>query len=342
MSHLPAVRAVRALTRFHYAVGRRRKFTRPAARDRRASTSWGWHENVIGMGVSLKREAGQRKADALCVTFYVLRKEPKRRLLGRERIPERLEFESVDGAVLTDVVEVPGRLVAHAPHLRPVQPGAEVGHMRGGRGTLGPLVVQGAGNDPLALSCSHVLARSGRIDDFGKQIEQPVGDSAGDVVGTLIDFTVLKPKTLTTADVAIASLSVAAEPAIAGHQLVPASASAKQAKDFKVGTKTILFGAVTVGARGEVEAFESTFDIDEMPFVSGPIHFSGLVAYRGRCAKGDSGGLIMSGEPEEKSLVLGLHTAGRSDGKLGLFQPLGPIMTRFNLRLFRPDGSPGD
>ena len=328
-----AVRAVRALTGFHYS-HRRRRWAASAARDRRASASWGWHENVVGVGVSLKREDGKRRADALCVTFFVLRKEPKYRLLKRERIPECLEFDSVEGEILTDVVEVPGRMIAHAPHVRPIRPGAEVGHVRGGRGTLGAIVVQGAGTRPLALSCSHVIARSGTIQDFGKQIEQPVGENAADVVGSLIDFTVLRSGTLTTADVAFASLTVEANPSVLGLNVSPDSASDKQAKDFPVGMKTMLFGSVTNGARGEVEAFEATFDIAEMPFVTGPVRFSGLVAYTTRCAKGDSGGLVMSGDPAQKSLALGIHTAGRSDGKLGLFQPIGPILSRFDLRLF--------
>jgi hypothetical protein len=327
------VRAVRALTRFHYS-HRRGRWTRAAARDRRASASWGWHENVVGIGVSLKREDGKRRAGATCVTFFVLRKEPKYRLLRRERIPGCLEFDSVDGGILTDVVEVPGRMVAHAPHVRPIRPGAEVGHVRGGRGTLGPIVVQGAGTRPLALSCSHVIARSGRIEEFGKQIEQPVGDNAGDVVGSLVDFTVLRSRTLTTADVAFAALSVEANASVLGLGVAPGSASDNQAKDFPVGMKTVLFGSVTNGVRGEVDVFEATFDIAEMPFVTGPVHFSGLVAYKTRCAKGDSGGLVMSGEPGNKALVLGMHTAGRTDGRLGLFQPIGPILSRFDLRLF--------
>ena len=328
------VRAVRALTRFHYAGAGRRTFNRHASLDRRASAAWGWHENVVGIGVSWKRESGRRKANALCVTFYVLRKEPKHRLLRRQRIPECLELGSVEAGILTDVVEVPGRFVAHAARVRPIRPSAEVGHMRGGKGTLGPIVLQGAGTTPLALSCSHVLARSGTIEDFGKGIEQPVGDNDFDVVGTLVDFTKLRPNTLATADVAIATLSVEANPAILGTSIVPLAASSTLAKDFKVGTKTVLFGQVTNGARGEVEAFESTFDIGEMPFVNGRVEFSGLVAYKTRSAKGDSGAVVMSGEPGEQSLVLGIHTAGRSDGQMGLFQPISTIFSRFDLKLF--------
>ncbi len=329
-----AVRAVRALTRFHYAGAERRTFSRAAARDRRATASWGWHENVVGVGVSWKRENGARKAHTLCVTFFVLRKEPKRRLLRRERIPECLELDSVDGGILTDVVQVPGRCVAQtASRVRPIRPRAEVGHMRGGRGTLGPIVQKIGKTQPLGLSCSHVIARSGAIDDFGRKIEQPVGDNISDIVGSLVEFTVLRSGTLVTADVALAALSVEAIPAILGSTIVPGAFSSKRAKEFEVGTKTVLFGSVTNGARGEVEAFESTWDIDEMPFVNGRVEFAGLVAYRTRCARGDSGGLVMSGKQGEESLVHGIHTAGRADGRMGLFQPIGPILTRFNLRL---------
>jgi hypothetical protein len=328
------VRAVRALTRFHFAGAERRTFTPAAARDRRATAFWGWHENLVGIGVSWKRERGVRRPHVLCVTFFVLRKEPTRRLLRRQRIPECLELESVDARVLTDVVEVPGRCVAHAGlRVRPVRPRAEVGHMRGGRGTLGPIVRRVGDTKPLALSCSHVIARSGVIEDFGRKIEQPAGGDGMDVIGSLVDFTVIRTGTLVTADVALAALSVEATPAVLGSTLVPGAVSARTAKEFDVGTRTVLFGHVTNGARGEVEAFESTWEIDEMPFVNGRVEFSGLVAYRTRCARGDSGGLVMSGRVGEESLVHGLHTAGRVDGRMGLFQPIGPILSRFDLRL---------
>jgi hypothetical protein len=332
-----AVRAVRALTRFHYGGARRRRsLTREASRDRQVSASWGWHENIVGMGVSWKREKGRRHAGALCVTFYVLRKEPTRRLLRRERIPEYLDFASVDGRIVTDIAQVPGRFVAHAPRVRPIRPGAEVGHMRGGRGTVGPIVLQEGDATPLALSCSHVIARSGAIRDFGKEVEQPVGNDASDVVGSLVDFTVLRSGTLVTFDVALAALDVAAEPGVLGTTIVPRTVSTKDAKSFKEGTKTVLFGQVTRGARGEVEAFQSTWDIAEVPFVDGLVQFSGLVAYKTKSAKGDSGALVMSGEPGEEAHVLGLHTAGRSDGAMGLFQPIGPILSKFHLQLFTP------
>lgn len=208
--------------------------------------------------------------------------------------------------------------------------------MRGGRGTLGPIVLQEGSATPLALSCSHVIARSGAVLDFGKNIEQPVNDDASSVVGALVDFTKLRSGTLVTFDVAFAALTVPVDPGVLGTTIVPRTASGQEAKAFKEGTKTVLFGQKSQGVRGEVEAFQSTWDIGEMPFVDGPVQFSGLVAYRTRSAKGDSGGLVMSGEPGQESHVLGLHTAGRSDGQMGLFQPIGPILSKFHLKLFTP------
>jgi hypothetical protein len=196
------------------------------------------------------------------------------------------------------------------------------------------LIVRKAGSPtPLALSCAHVLARSGALADFGRDVEQPTGD-LGEVIGNLTDdVTTIRSGTLVTADVALARLSVGASPGVLGFDVVPTGVSDKTAEQFSVGTKTTLFGATTPQAMGQVVAFASTFDIAEMPFVNGHVEFSGLVAYETRSAKGDSGGPVMSRQPGEEGVVLGLHTAGRSDGKLGLFQPIGPIMKRFNLVL---------
>lgn len=42
---------------------------------------------------------------------------------------------------------------------------------------------------------------------------------------------------------------------------------------------------------------------------------------------------VMSGNPGEEGVVFGIHPAGREDGKLGLFQPIGPTMKRPKLEL---------
>jgi len=327
------VRAVKALTRLHFAGAHRRKFSRDAVRDRRRSESWGWHENVIGIGMSWKRVNGRMLTDDCCVTFYVLRKEPKRRLLSKQRIPSTLDLDSVSASVRTDVIALPGRCVAHGLRVRPLRSRAEVGHLRGGLGTLGLIVRKIGTTQALALSCSHVIARSGDLVGFGRSVEQPAG-AAGETVGTLTgDFSTLRSGTLATFDVALAALSAPAAAGIVGSTVVPQTFSTMAAGEFTPGRRTVLFGATSGAVPGKIAASPATFDIAEMPFVTGHVEFSGLVAYETRSAKGDSGGLVMSGEPGEESMVLGIHTAGRSDGQMGLFQPVGPIMKKFDLEL---------
>jgi hypothetical protein len=327
------VRAVKALTRLHYAGAHRRKVSRDAARDRRRSEGWGWHENVIGIGMSWKCVNGQMLADDCCLTFYVLRKEPKRRLLPKQRIPSTLELDSASASITTDVVALPGRCVAHGVRVRPLRSRAEVGHLRGGLGTLGLVVRKIGTTSPLALSCSHVIARSGDVAGFGRSVEQPAGAS-GETVGTLTDdFSKLRSDTLATFDVALATLSAPVATGIVGSAVVPRTFSTMAAGDFVPRRRTVLFGATSGPVPGKIAASPATFDIAEMPFVTGHVEFSGLVAYETRSAKGDSGGLVMSGEPGEESMVLGIHTAGRSDGQMGLFQPIGPIMKKFGLEL---------
>jgi len=241
----------------------------------------------------------------------------------------------------TDVVCVPGRMVPHGARVRPLQPGAEVGHLRGGRGTLGLIVRKIGQATPLVLSCSHVLARSGAIDGFGRSVEQPTGD-AGEVVGVLTDdFSRLRSTTLATDDVALAQVSAGTQPGLLDSGVVPARFDPRLAKELNVGEPTTLHGLVSSGATGRVAAFESTWDIAEMPFVNGHVEFSGLVGYETRSEKGDSGGVVMSGVEGTRDLVLGIHTAGRSDGQLGLFQPIGPVFKRLGIELV-PARLPGE
>ena len=88
-----------------------------------------------------------------------------------------------------------------------VKSGAEMGHARGGLGTLGLIVRKVGGTSALALSCSHAIARSGALPDFGKSVVQPVG-SSGRTVGSLTDdVSKLRSGTLATFDVALARLS---------------------------------------------------------------------------------------------------------------------------------------
>jgi hypothetical protein len=334
----PEVLVVRALSRLHlYGVRRGRR--RPAAerRDRRRSAGWGWSDNIVGLAVSTKRTRELGYGREPCVTVFVRHKLPKRRLPAVALIPEQLTLESAGVSVLTDVVVLRSRPVAHGPRVRPLQPGAEVGNVRGGVGTLGLIVRRRGTAETLALSCSHVLARSGRLADGETGIEQPVvddDDQPDEVVGALVDhgFSTLRSGSTARndADVAIATLTAGASPALLATGQTPLRASVLRADQFTRGMRTVMSGIVTQSAHGRVIGHEAVFTIDQMPFVNGVVPFSGLVAYETRCARGDSGAAVMKdGEPE----VLGIHTAGVSEDRFGLFQPIGPILDRFGLEL---------
>jgi hypothetical protein len=182
-----------------------------------------------------------------------------------------------------------------------------------------------------------VLARSGRLADGHVDIEQPVtdgSDDTDDAIGALIDngFSTLKsgPTARNSADVAIARLSANASSALLATGQVPLRASVLKAAQFTRGMRTLMSGIATEAAHGRVIGHEAVFTVDQMPFVNGVVPFEGLVAYETRCARGDSGAAVMKdGEPE----VLGIHTAGVSAERFGLFQPIGPILDRLGLEL---------
>jgi hypothetical protein len=332
--------AVQALSRMQMLPWRRRSGKNAAAwrRDRQRIGNWGWRDNIVGLGVGVKQVDGKRTKGPECVTLFVRQKFPASRLSTRERIPEWLELDCGDGRVLTDVIPIGSRPVAHATRIRPVRPGAEIGHSRGGRGTLGPIVRRVGRNEKLALSCSHVLALSGRLFEGILDIEQPVtdgSDNTDDLVGKLLDgFSVLRsgPSATNRDDVAMATLTVTAAPALLATGVAPLTASSLSR--FPVGTRTRLQGAVTQDAPGRVLAHGATFTIGEMPFVNGEVPFTGLIAYETRCARGDSGAAVMQDGTRE---VLGLHTAGIAEERFGLFQPIGPILQRLGLELVVPD-----
>jgi hypothetical protein len=332
----PEAVAVNALSRMQVLPWRRRSGKNASAmrRDRKRTSGWGWRDNIIGVGVGVKQTGGKRTKDADCVTLFVRQKLPPSRLRRSELVPEWLELESGHGRVLTDLIALGSRPVAHAARVRPLQPGAEIGHSRGGRGTLGPIVRRIGRNEKLALSCSHVLALSGRLFDGIVDIEQPVtdgSDNTNDLVGRVLDgFSVLKSGSSASNrdDVAIAKLSVTADPALLTTGTTPLTASTLSR--FPVGTRTRLQGVVTTDAPGRVLAHGATFTIGEMPFVNGEVPFTGLIAYETRCARGDSGAAVMQDGTQE---VLGLHTAGIAEERFGLFQPIGPILARLGLEL---------
>jgi hypothetical protein len=286
--------------------------------------------NIVGIGASRKQVAGQM-IEAPAVTLFVRRKRVRGRLAESERIPEVLRLESIEADVVTDVVEVGSTPVAHASKERPLRPGCGGAHFLGEEGTFGLFVRRVGQNEPLVLSCSHVLARSGLAspDDV---VEQPLGGAAiTDPVAKLTDvFSVLSTSSVNTEDIALARIDDGIK-----TNLLPlpsdtpiTSVSDLRAHQFAAGIPTRLLGLTTPDGRGATLTSEASFRVRELPGV-GDVTFSGLVAYVTPCAGGDSGAVVVT---DDGATALGLHIGGTPTG-LGVFLPLGPVFSTHGLEL---------
>jgi hypothetical protein len=153
----PEQRAVRVLTALHFGRSRPTKLlSKTRQRDRRQTSRWGWRSHIRGIGVGVKQTKLEFIDGVRCLTVYVRRKLPEHRLPPEERIPKKLTLDSVGEEVLTDIVELRGRITAHAASM--IQPGNEVSHEQGEPGTLG-LLVRKAGAPTYLHSAVHMSWR---------------------------------------------------------------------------------------------------------------------------------------------------------------------------------------
>jgi hypothetical protein len=140
--------------------------------------------NVVACGVGYKIK-GEQQTDIPSVVVSVTRKEPPENLSPEDLIPKTVN------EIPTDVIET-GTIVAYGLNrriaMRPVRPGASIGHLNGSGGTLGCIVRRGA--DYFMLSNNHVLALVNKAKP-GDPIVQPAsadGGTALDIVGQLAEF----------------------------------------------------------------------------------------------------------------------------------------------------------
>ncbi len=140
--------------------------------------------NVVACGVGYKIK-GEQQTDIPSVVVSVIRKEPPEDLSPEDLIPKTVN------EVPTDVIET-GTIVAYGLNrriaMRPVRPGASIGHLNGSGGTLSCIVRRGA--DYFMLSNNHVLALVNEAKP-GDPILQPAsadGGTALDIVGQLTEF----------------------------------------------------------------------------------------------------------------------------------------------------------
>jgi hypothetical protein len=329
--------AVRLLTNLHFPSRRTgTKWTKARKSDHRNSLAWGWHHNILGIGVSQKRTSGSPITDTKCITFYVRRKPALNRLSKNQRIPETLTLRSVEQQLLTDVVRLDSRPVAQvlaSDTVRPLSPGAGIALWNGpGPGTLGLLVRQVGSPRILALSCSHVLALCG--NSAPKQpIEQPSanGFNSANQVGLLTDVfsTVQGGDSPNTEDIALATVDVDHNSACTDLQIVLNSFRGTNEPDLPTGTPTARNGIGSQFQQGRIHATNVTMHFDDYPVVRSAT-FKDLVSYETVCAPGDSGAAVWQ---DQTTQALGIHIGGASTSGLGFFLPIGPIMDNHRLEL---------
>jgi hypothetical protein len=208
------------------------------------------------------------------VTLFVRKKRLWERLAESERIPKVLRLESIETEVVTDVVEVGSAPVAHVTKVRPLRPGCGGAHFLGEEGTFGLFVRQAGSDEPLVLSCSHVLARSG-LARPGDVIEQPLGGAAvADPVAKLTNvFSML------TRSPSIPRTSPWRASTTASSDPVPPisntrSASVSDSRLNYAGIPTRPLGLTTPDARGATADVRAAFRVRDSPGVGDDVQRS--------------------------------------------------------------------
>ena len=110
--------------------------------------------NVAGVGVGYKQIGAQSTGEPAVIVF-VEKKMPRRKMRPGQEVP--FKIEGVD----TDVIEI-GKIKLlgsdRTVRIRPVRPGASIGHYKVTAGTLGAVVRDRATGKLLILSNNHILA----------------------------------------------------------------------------------------------------------------------------------------------------------------------------------------
>lgn len=141
---------------------------------------WMAAPNVVGLCFASKIHRG--RVDDLALQVLVRVKRPKHRVAERRRIPDSVRVDGLGlrGRVPTDVREVGEPwLESFISDARPVLPGFNISHRRGGSGTLGCAVQSVDTGELLGLSCAHVLGNFG-LGAPGDRVLAPSQEEARD------------------------------------------------------------------------------------------------------------------------------------------------------------------
>lgn len=308
--------------------------------DLRRASPLPWRRNILGIAVAEKATNHENIEGQFCLKFFVREKLSRSRIRPAEIIPEVMALDSIEAEVLTDVDWFPGIPVAQSSErVRPLRPGAAVGHYLGTKGTLGLIVKQRGAAEPLLLSCSHVLALAGEVDPqdvHENAIEQPADFDAevgSNRVGKLSQtFSRIIAGSMNRVDAALAEIDEGQEVSIAIPEIgKPAGISQLLKNDLSrvSGIPVIRYGAATELQSGVLQSVEAVFPI-RYPVLGDRVAFLQRMAlYKTLCAPGDSGSAVLDPQTRE---VMGLHVAGV--GQFGLFTPIQIVLNALDAELF--------
>lgn len=147
-------------------------------------------KGVLGTGFGYREKGGKRTKE-LTVRVYVKKKVAKKNL-GKHAIPKSIKLS--DGSKMkTDVVAI-GKVKPRGftSKVRPVRPGAVIGHPQGNfSGTLGAVATDNTNGKKVFIGANHVMANFNAAS-VGDAILQPgvqYGGTSADKIGTLLRFT---------------------------------------------------------------------------------------------------------------------------------------------------------
>ena len=276
--------------------------------------------NIVGVGVSRKVTEG-KELDALCVSFYVIKKLPPSRISHSRLVPPVIAAPNGQ-ATYTDVKEV-GRIVPQLNPLvkqKPVESGFSVGHIKITAGTLGAIVKKG--DKRYLLSNSHVLADSGKGKP-GDKVVYPGPDDKGRVPGDWVaSLTKAVPFTkggafINEVDAALAEIrKERLGDVIYKLQKAKTPLSTIAPERDMVVTKR---GRTTGTTRGKIIDVDFRFVLNYDGV--GQVGYTKQVLCERYTDSGDSGSLVID---LASGKIVGLHFAGANGGSV--FNPIQSVM----------------
>ncbi len=301
--------------------------------------------NVVGVGVGYKVR-GEGRTEILSVVALVRQKLPRAQLATGALVPRQ-----VDG-IPTDVIEV-GELKPLQSRLgrwRPAPGGVSVGHFAVTAGTLGCVVRDRESGHRLILSNNHVLANCNAAE-VGDAILQPGaadggaepeavlarlerferirfegrgrvgqdgdttgagggdGDVAGRVPDNLVDAAVARP----------------VEEGLVEDEILEVG-RVERTVEASLGMVVRKSGRTTGLTRGRVTVVDTTVTVDYGDV--GGARFEGQIVTEAMSSPGDSGSLLVSGEPPA---AVGLLFAGSDQATL--HNPIQAVLERLGVSL---------